>query len=182
MATTQVAPFGLVIPGRPLITSFQLIDATKAIIQVDDPSSITEVTFFSLPNSQIPPGYGAILYYSVAPFQNWVLLGSITPIRPSGIFRTGFTTKDEVKGQTVVQFGVSLEPLETIENLNIATDGVEDRFHFAHKIALDLWQYLTSFTTDNGSATIVVPKNIFDRWLEKFNRRYKLDPNFYMKN
>ena len=28
---------------------------------------------------------------------------------------------------------------------------------------------------------MVVPKNIFDRWMERFDRKYKQDPNFMMK-
>lgn len=102
--------FGIIIPGRPLITEFQLIDNTKAMTVIDYPASIAELTFFLLPNTPIPPGYGAILYYSIPPFQNWVLLGSVDPSKPSGIFRTGWATNEEVKGCPVVQLGVSLEP------------------------------------------------------------------------
>lgn len=36
--------------------------------------------------------------------------------------------------------------LETIDNLSLATSGVDDRFHFAHKIAADLFLYMTSFS------------------------------------
>ena len=36
--------------------------------------------------------------------------------------------------------------LETINNLSLATSGVDDRFHFAHKIAADLFLYMTSFS------------------------------------
>jgi hypothetical protein len=72
--------------------------------------------------------------------------------------------------------------LETIQNLQIANSGVDDRFAFAHKIALDLFQYMTSFSTGgDGSGMLVVPTNIFDRWLERFERKYRIDPNFMMK-
>ena len=36
--------------------------------------------------------------------------------------------------------------LETIDNLNLANSGVDDRFFFAHKIANDLFRYMTSFS------------------------------------
>lgn len=176
--------FGVVVPGRPVITEFQVVDDQRCITLIDQPWSITEVTFFLVNNGCIPPGYGAILFYAVPPFTNWVLLGSIDPSKPSGIFRTSWTTNEEIQKCSQVQLGVSLEPLETIRNLEITNSGVEDRFSFAHKIALDLFQYLSSFTSSSsgGNNTMVVPVNIFDRWLERFERRYKMDPNFMMKN
>ena len=85
----------------------------------------------------------------------------------------------------MVQLGVALEPLSTIENLSLTNSGFEDRFAFAHKIALDLFQYMSSFSTPTpvGSpgGMMVVPSNIFDRWMERFERKYRQDPNFMMK-
>mmetsp|Transcript_4835 Transcript_4835/g.5310 ORF Transcript_4835/g.5310 Transcript_4835/m.5310 type:complete len:184 (-) Transcript_4835:43-594(-) len=176
--------FGLVIPGRPLITEFQPIDPTKAITIVENPAIVTEITFFLLPTTPVPPGYGAILYYSIPPFSNWVLLGSVDPTKPSGTFRTGWSSNEDVRHCPLIQLGVSLEPLETIKNLEISGSGVEDRFTFAHKIALDLFQYMTSFSSGDASSQgmMVVPMNIFDKWFERFERKYKIDPNFMMKS
>lgn len=73
--------------------------------------------------------------------------------------------------------------METIVNLNLTTSGVEDRFAFAHKIAKDLWHYMASFTRDGGaSCMMTVPTDVFDRWMERFDRKYRMDPNFMMKN
>ena len=67
------------------------IDNTKCAIDIPDPSSISDITFFLFPGcAVIPPGYGAILYFSTAPsFQLWELLGSISYDKPSATFRTG---------------------------------------------------------------------------------------------
>ena len=75
--------------------------------------------------------------------------------------------------------------METIHNLQIMNVGVEDRFAFAHKIALDLFQFMTSFSTTSDISSnrgmMTVPMNIFDKWMERFERKYKIDPNFMMK-
>ena len=104
--------FGLVVPGRPLVTTFQVLDSTKAVSVLENPGAVNELTFFLLPSNMniIPPGYGAILYYSIPPFQNWVLIGSVCNEKPSGIFRTGWSTNEEVRLQQIVQIGVALEP------------------------------------------------------------------------
>lgn len=102
--------FGVVVPGRPVITDFQVLDAQRCAVVLDQPALITEITFFLVPPGCIPPGYGAILYYSVPPFTNWVLLGAIMPEKPSGIFKTGWTTNEEVRHHAQVQIGISIEP------------------------------------------------------------------------
>lgn len=173
--------FGVVVPGRPVITEFQPVSNSKAVAALDFPNLITEITFFLLPTSPVPQGYGAVLYYSVDQ-AHWELLGAISPEKPSGIFRTGWPTNEEVCKYPGVYLGVSLEPMTTIENLTMTTSGFEDRFNFAHKIALDLFQYMSSFATGSSPAgMMVVPTNVFDRWMERFERKYKLDPNFMLK-
>ena len=54
--------FGIVVPGRPVVTDFQPISETKAVTLLQNPSLITEVTFFLL--QPCPQGFGAMLYYS----------------------------------------------------------------------------------------------------------------------
>ncbi len=109
MTSTQPL-FGVVIPGRPLITEFQLVDSMKAVALIEQPCFVNEITFFLLPSTPVPPGFGAILYYSVHPFEAWEVIGSVSPNKPSGIFRTGWSTKEDVKNHSSVQLGVCLEP------------------------------------------------------------------------
>jgi hypothetical protein len=101
--------FGVVVPGRPLITEFQPISETKAVVPLTDPGMVTEITFFLLPTSPCPPGFGAMLYYSVNQ-QNWEILGAISPEKPSGVFRTGWTSNELIYGCPLIYLGVSLEP------------------------------------------------------------------------
>ena len=172
--------FGLVVPGRPIITEFQQISETKAVVLLDNPSLITEVTFFLLQPS--PIGFGAMLYYSVDQI-HWEVIGAIDQQKPSGIFSTSWQNNEAIRASNSVFLGVSLESLDTIKNLQIENSGYQDRFNFAHKIALDLFQYMASFSQGNSPAgMMVVPNNIFDRWLERFERKYKLDPNFMLRN
>ena len=181
---TEASPFGIIVPGRFPITDFTPVDQTTCVCNVPEPASIPELTFFMLPHavSMIPPGFGAVLYYSTNGSE-WSLLGSIFAEKPSGTFRTGWSTNESMVGVPAVQVGVSIENLETIANLEIVSSGVEDRHAFAHKIAKDLFQYMASFAAPNGSSNeaMLVPTNVFDKWIERFDRKYSLDPNFMMK-
>eukprot|EP01031_Cornospumella_fuschlensis_P031989 gene31989-38680_t len=74
--------------------------------------------------------------------------------------------------------------LETIKNLEITLPGVEDRFTFARNIAQDLFQYMTSSSSGDRSSQgmMVVPMNVFDKRMERSERKYRIDPHFMMKN
>ena len=66
--------------------------------------------------------------------------------------------------------------------MSLTSSGVEDRFAFAHKIALDLFTFMTSFAQNTQPGFMLVPTNIFDQWLARFERKYRVDPNFMMKS
>ena len=101
--------FGIVIPGHPIITDFKPISETKAVTLVPAPATVNEITFFLFPSSPCPPGFGAILYYTVDQV-HWEILGSIFPEKPSATFRTGWPTNDLILNAYCVYLGVSLEP------------------------------------------------------------------------
>jgi hypothetical protein len=80
-----------------------------------------------------------------------------------------------------VVLGVSMERLEEIQNL--PSESFDSRLFAAQKIATDLFHYMQSFDTGTGgSGQLVVPNNVFDRWMKRFEARFRRDPNFFMKN
>jgi molecular chaperone DnaK (HSP70) len=103
--------FGLVIPGRPIITEFQLINATRAMTLIENPATISEITFFLMLTTAIPLGHGVVLYYATPPpLNNWVLIGTVDPHKPSGIFCTGWSANPELSRCPAIQLWVVLEP------------------------------------------------------------------------
>ena len=174
-------PFGLVIPGRTFVSpaSFTQVAEARCTVMLEQPQTISEITFFL--TDALPEGLGAIMHFSVAPFTNWEILGAIGPGKPSGVFRTGFSLRQDIVSQSVVQIGISIEPLHTLENLNIASFGVEDRLSIATKVAQDLWNYMTSFAESSKPGHMLVPNTAFDSWMARFERKSKIDPNFFMK-
>lgn len=176
-----MASFGVVIPGRPIFTDFTPFSADKAGVVIPEPQSISEIVFFLLPSSPVPIEHGAVLYFSTDQ-THWELLGNVSHAKPSGVFRTGWSTREELTGCPLIYLAVSLESLGAVQNIDEKlSSGVEDRFNFAHKIALDLFQFMASFSQSSQPGSMLVPTNIFDKWMERFERKYRLDPNFMMK-
>ena len=52
------------------------------VTQIPDPTSVTDLTFFLLPNSPVPVGFGAVLYFAVPVLQNWQLIGTVFAEKP----------------------------------------------------------------------------------------------------
>jgi hypothetical protein len=207
--------FGLIIPGRQVITDFTkadpsgtkytltipfpVSDTTKAIDQL---TTISDVVFFTLPNITIPANNGVMIYWSAqssletAPSSSFELLGALTPSLTSTILRTGWSTNEPLRNLIAstssqpnpyisITFGVSIESLDNVSNLQSVLDkGINERKNIAHKIALDLFNYLQSFddTQHNGSGWMNVPTNVFERWIKRFEMKMGRDPNFFMKS
>ena len=133
------------------------------------------------------------------------LLGAISTNKPSGVFSTGWgqhegilsmirsfsggdgnnnNEKKKDDDHITVTLGVSIEPVTNVTNLNIENKGVEDRMDVAKSIAMDLFNYLQSFddvgSAKNGMMTVL--NEVFERWIKRFENKFRLDPNFFLKN
>ncbi|CAM9091257.1 unnamed protein product [Ascophyllum nodosum] len=182
-------PFGAIAPGRPVIAEFRVIDSSKCVTEIVNPREVDEVVFFLLPTSPVPPGHAAVLYFSVpspttGAFEHWEVLGAVAAAKPSGVFRTGWSTNEQIQNCGVAQLGVSIETEDVVTNLRLGAGGVQDRKEFAKKIAKDLFQFMSSFSqnTHAGPEVMVVPTNVLDRWITRFESKYSRDPNFMLKD
>lgn len=210
--------FGLIIPGKEVITSFTQADptGTKYTLTIPFPvqpnpndnviTSISELVFFLLPNITLPPNSGAMIYWSAsaaetpncdnhASSSSFELLGALTTTQTSSILRTGWSTNEPLQNLLAslssktdsyvsITFGISIEPLDNVNNVQqpIVEKNMNQHKNIAHKIALDLFNYLQSFddTQQNANGWMNVPTNIFDRWFKRFEMKIGRDPNFFM--
>ncbi|KAL7446264.1 hypothetical protein ACHAXH_009714 [Discostella pseudostelligera] len=168
--------------------------------------SVSELVFFLLPGIPLPPDHGALLFWQVVsipasnvmsstPFSagastatttDFELVGAITNNKPSGVFRTGWATNETLSiainspysSTITINLGVSIEPISTIDNMGMIQDKTT---HVAMKIAMDLFNYMQSFNTGSGG-NMIVPNNVFDRWMKRFESKTRVDPNFFMKS
>eukprot|EP00547_Thalassionema_nitzschioides_P001678 CAMPEP_0194212434 /NCGR_PEP_ID=MMETSP0156-20130528/12314_1 /TAXON_ID=33649 /ORGANISM="Thalassionema nitzschioides, Strain L26-B" /LENGTH=205 /DNA_ID=CAMNT_0038940259 /DNA_START=93 /DNA_END=710 /DNA_ORIENTATION=+ len=195
--TPGQAFLGICVPGGPVRIDFVQTSQTKLTLTLNAPgdlpipiSSVSDLVCFLLPGAPIPPTHGLLVYWQVvtpAFSTGFELLGALTPSQPSGVFRTNWSQHEEICNQVGtsgarIVLGVSMETLEEIANV-ASHESYDARLFMAQKIATDLFHYMQSF--DNGSAghgKLVVPTNIFDRWMKRFESRFQRDPNFFMKN
>jgi Protein of unknown function (DUF775) len=201
---------GLLIPGASLKSKFIPVDASGLKFSLPLPASdfpgpilsVTELVVFLLPTTRLPDSHGALFYWQVSiaespaydgahlpPGTGFELLGAVTPSKPSGVFPTKWSEHEQVvelvaSGRPlVVTIGVSFEPLENIFNLSASlADPHSSRLLVAQLVASDLFRFMQSFDTGAaGSSHMVVPCNIFDRWLKRFESRFRRDPNFFLR-
>eukprot|EP00878_Enallax_costatus_P016329 GHUV01017129.1.p1 GENE.GHUV01017129.1~~GHUV01017129.1.p1 ORF type:complete len:104 (+),score=20.03 GHUV01017129.1:495-806(+) len=75
-----------------------------------------------------------------------------------------------------IQLGVSLEPLAELS----AKEGTRlgDKLMYGRRVGMDLYRYLTSFATQNTGSHILIPTSLLERWLQRFEAKFKMDPDF----
>lgn len=105
----------------------------------------------------------------------WEYRGCVTVNEPSNTFSLTWPVDENGNSFELAEIGVSLEPIEECLQKDNKISGNKEMF--AQRVALDLWNFLKSFTT--GTEThLVVPKDVFDRWYEKFQTKFRRDPDF----
>ena len=202
---------GVLIPGGVVRTDFVPSDPsgkkfTLALtgISGSDISDVSELVFFLLPGVPLPHDHGALLYWQIisspasnpmssTPFSSGMittefeLVGAIANHTPSGVFRTGWATNETISSATkspsanvTINLGVSIEPMSSVQNMGMIPDKTTN---VAMKIAMDLFNYMQSFDTGvGGGGNMLVPKNVFDRWMSRFEAKARVDPTFFMKS
>lgn len=177
--------FGIVVAGRPVNLDIRQADEDKFLAEIPLPSQGSgEITVFLLPDApELPPDQGIVIYWSIPPFEDWRLLGTLTNNCPSAVFRTDWPSDPEITNVPVIQLGLSIEEISTVENLTKAVvQEKSDRLAFAELVARDLFTYLQSFSqvTDRGEQ-LIIPSDALDKWINRFESRYKKDPNFLVQ-
>jgi len=142
--------------------------------------------FLSAPNA-LPPQAGLGLYVSVGG-QDWQYRGCVSNARPSDAFPVRWPTGEAAVAGCSAQIGVSVESLADLEQKEGCRLGQKEEF--AKRVALNLFQFLESFSTGHGvtpaMATgtdyLVVPANFLDKWFQKFQAKFRRDPDFLTRD
>jgi hypothetical protein len=175
-------PFALLIPGFPLVTAF---DELNGIFHIDVPApkTIANVTFFL--TQPIPDNYALALYFSAPPYTAMQYLGAIANEKPSDSFATGFPLKPELDGCESLKFCVQAQSFEEISGLVRCEDGQKE---YAKLVAHNLYNFMMSYHKEGmlvnnpeGKEYLVIPSEVFTRWVKKFDEKYARDPNFILK-
>ena len=196
--------FGVLVSGRPVMIASQpnsgivqqsptrwYVDIASPAEVSDNPlgqisSQIADISVFlisPLPNTAEGQPTGLSLYYSISPFEHWEFLSALSNAKPSIIVNPGWPLNPSVNQSPIIRLGISIEPasellpkLETVEIPDFRRD-------FARKIALNLFRFIESFS--QGSSRDVnflrCPQDVLDKWLIRFDEKYKRDPNFILK-
>ena len=107
-------------------------------------------------------------------------------LRPSDIINSGFQLNPEVNNRESIKIVVKPEEISKADELlKIVTPDFQKQY--ALKVAENLYNFLSSydtqtFTIHNKQVECnIVPKDVFERWMAVFERKYKLDKNFLLK-
>ena len=179
---------------------------------LEDAANINHIVVFLLPDSTpsfiianfqiavLPPDTAVTIHYQWPgkPFQ---LLGGLSNAKPSAIFalKGKSLPTSPLDPSPTIALGISIEPLSAVEEqlqslqqlhttalVRVSTPPVTV---IAQRIARNLFNFLTSFATENLPPGVVtlgqlraegtyVPLRAFEEWWGKFNHKVESDPGF----
>lgn len=132
----------------------------------------------------------------------WQLLGSISNVKPSAIFRishvkkgdntstmNSFGLREDISSKYIAKIGISIEPIEVVEQQNIdqqskSLSNQAVSAEFGKKMLLNLFEYVSSFAVpvhevNEKTADSYIPFNALENWYRNFERKLTLNPNFW---
>lgn len=174
---------GLLVPPRSVQSTWRAISPSRLMTIVEAPGSVNELVLFMLPGARLPEGKGLLVHYSIVGHQNWSTLGGLLPPRCSSVvLRPGWSSTPEIAAAPAIQLGLSLEDAATVLNFVQASSAKEwDKAGFAQLVARDVFMFLSSFSkVTPGGEMVVIPPDALDRWVKKFQERFRRDPNFLL--
>lgn len=168
----------MIFPGQPVQYNFTQISETQWTSEVLSPSTVNNITFFL--QSPLPESYALALSSSCYPYQSIEFLGAIANERPSDIIHTGWSFKPEISTNPI-KLLFSLELIQNIVELVETKANSDIRQVYAKKVALNLFRFMESFNKNTSQQQLLVlPCDILDKWLIRFENKFRLDPNFVL--
>lgn len=174
--------FIAIVPGRPIIQTFQQIEATRVVCSIPLVNNEQLHQFGISLLKPLPEGQGVGVHLCVQKEDStefsWQYLGALTNGRVSDFFRIGSVLEDidpETLGSYQLHIGLNMEALEPLleQVPAVATFDNQKVLHSARGIAKDLHTYIASFDT--------VPNNVIDRWYTRFVDRHRREPYFWLE-
>lgn len=191
--------FGVIVSGRLVQTDFQRVSPTQFLCNIPDADSINHVVIFLTGSEPFPEDTGGLVYFSwpdPVAVPSWQLLGHISNVKPSAIFKIANLKKDTISPHPfmqqqvshLAQIGISVEPLISIANqtpVTVAAPSTVDSFtEFTSKMLENFFNYASSFaltqaTMVPNSTETYVPLGTLQNWYVNFQRRLQTNPYFW---
>lgn len=130
-----MSTFGVIISGRPVLTSAQIISPTQVAYQIPSRPTFSHIVVFLLPGVTLPDGTAAAVYAQLPGSTDFKLLGAIANQKPSAIFKInnkaggpaggGLGDDDAMVDEAVlngnaaaapIALGISVEPAAQVES------------------------------------------------------------------
>ncbi|KAH7818208.1 putative protein Hikeshi [Monocercomonoides exilis] len=184
---------GVVLPKRPVITSFTALAPDKYIVPIEDISTASHVCIFLTGTPPLQSSLGCAIYLATTPFTQWSYLGSVHNQKPSTILRFRWP-KDDIDRGVTAQLGINIVPIATVEELDAKKDAEKREVlsssgdaalnAVGQKVVSNLYNFVTSMArtisfADGTEPVEVVPTAAITKWLETFNDRCRKNPNFW---
>mmetsp|Transcript_13417 Transcript_13417/g.21903 ORF Transcript_13417/g.21903 Transcript_13417/m.21903 type:complete len:189 (-) Transcript_13417:47-613(-) len=177
--------FGVVFVKKSFVIgsdAFTRVDPTHWTLDVGRTAGasyhdVRDVCLF-IPEGNLLDNSSCLVVYVQAGNSTWEYRGSVSNAAPSEVFPLQWPLNPDGSLPPNAQIGVSVEPIA--DTVGKEQHVVGSKEEFAKRVAMDLFRYMESFqaATAISAEQMVVPLNILDRWFNKFQDKFRRDPDF----
>ncbi|KAL8270604.1 hypothetical protein Esti_005466 [Eimeria stiedai] len=175
--------------------------AAAAIGEAAAAVDASEVVCFLTQADSLPPNQGLGIYFALPPYAEWEVMtpnpspaadaaaaagacvqhsglpkfiGVLTNRLPSVLLSTGWHLLPAAQQAASIRLGFLLEPAESLTEKLETKPPKDAKKEYARKVALNLYRFVESHGGGDQA--------LLDRWFERFEAKYRVDPNFVMKS
>ncbi|XP_014771654.1 protein Hikeshi isoform X2 [Octopus bimaculoides] len=189
--------FGVIVAGRLVQTNCEQVTENQFLFNILESENINHIVVFLTGQIPFPDGYGGAVYFSWPSISgpSWILLGHITNIKPSAIFKVSKLKSTEAslnpfgvmasQPVNVSQIGISVEPLQDLSQQTPATSAavsnLEPFMDFSKKMVENLFNFASSFAckAPMNPSESYIPFSTLEKWYSNFLRKMQQDPYFW---
>ena len=172
------------IPGLPLTTTFNY-ENNLIFMSVSNPASVSQF-YAGLVKPLSNESLGIGIFYSPPPFNDFIYLTTLANENPGSVVTTNWGFKEKLYSVDEVKLVFQVNQLDAFRNLHQLTNSKNPQFEFAQKVAQNLYNFFESYPkqnmrNENNQEVILLPGDAFQKWMNKFESKFRIDPLFVYK-
>ena len=149
------APFGLILPSRPVLVEPQAISQTQYAFSFPASPSFSHFALFLHPGSTLPEGTLASVYIQQSPGSTFIFLGAIGTTKQSAIFKLNTTSVNQPTNG-IVESGLDANSQSQGSNVTI---GISIESVAAVSDQLQQLGASKTAAAHSGSQSLILPAN-----------------------
>ncbi|EFO61535.1 Hypothetical protein GLP15_4598 [Giardia lamblia P15] len=177
--------FGVLLPGKPPITEFEVHGDSQLTLCIPEITSVTHVTVFAIQPPPLPDGYTFGIYLQQG-HNPWVCIGAIhAGCHSISVAISKYMVDKQINytGYIHITIATTEDCIRALEEARSKYDAKDQGRQLLDQIgealANDLVKYLVSYEGIDYNGDQYIPSGVLDKWTETYHQRVSTSSRFW---